>query len=207
MRSTVLAFIILLTVAWQGQAAPDYGNLPLSFEANTGQTDSKVQFLSRGRGYGLFLTADEAVLSLTNGNIRSPKSAVLRMRLAGPQREGRVEGMEPLGKRHYLRGSDPSNWQTDIPAFKKVRYHGVYPGIDLVYYGNRRQLEYDFVVAPGADPARIALALSGIDSVAIDAEGNLRAYAGPDQVQIKLIFNTFKSEVAYLEPVTGVDLA
>jgi len=72
-------------------------------------------------------------------------------------------------------------WRTNISGFARVRYREVYPGIDLVYYGNEGQLEYGFVVAPGADPGRIELAIEGADSVEVDAQGNLRLeVAGQD---------------------------
>src|SRR2546427_1923700 len=70
-------------------------------------------------------------------------------------------------------GSDPANWRTDVPTYAKVRYKNVYPGIDLIYYGTQRQLEYDFVVSPGADPKRIRLGFQGVDKLEVDAQGDL----------------------------------
>jgi hypothetical protein len=151
-----------------------YLKLPLAFEANQGQTDQQVKFLSRGRGYTLFLTSEEAVLTLQKGSRKSvaksqkertgeaPDSSlaseVLRMKLAGANANARVVGLDELpGKSHYFIGNDPRTWRTNVPNYGKVRYEGVYPGIDLVYHGNQQQLEYDFVVSPGADPRAIAL--------------------------------------------------
>ena len=175
-----------------------YGRLPLSFEANQGQTDEQVKFLSRGKGYTLFLTSTEAVLSLNSRQnapraqrdistsysaalassaVSSPKqrSAVLRMKLVGANPEAEVVGREELpGKSNYFIGNDPKQWRTNVPHYAKVKYEDVYPGIDLVYYGtNQRQLEYDFVVAPGADPRAIRLGFEGAETVEVDAAGHL----------------------------------
>src|SRR2546422_1171210 len=181
----------------QARLAESCGKLPLSFEANKGQTDPRVNFLSRGSGYTLFLTGDEAVLSLRSqkSGVRSQKSGgrpsslvrrhsqrtrgsvqgtkdkgpgtndVLRMKLVGANQAAEVTALEELpGKSNYFIGNDPKKWRTDVPTYGKVKYQGVYPGIDLVYYGNQRQLEYDFVVAPGADPKAITLAIENRNS-------------------------------------------
>jgi len=171
--------------------APDYGKLPLAFEANEGQVDRAVRFIARGPGYQLFLTPSEAVLDLRSADKVQPaptqpertradraslavKHDVLRIRVAGADPRAEVTGVEPYaGRSHFFLGNDPAKWQRDVRSFAKVRYAGVYPGIDLVYYGNERQLEYDFIVAPGADPKRIALDFHGARKLAIDADGNL----------------------------------
>ena len=146
--------------ATQAQLSAAYGQLPLSFEANQGQTDSRVNFLSRGAGYSLFLTPTKAVLSLKQGDT----SNVVGMKLVGANPASRAVGLDKqAGVSNYLIGNDPSKWHTDVPNYGKVDYQGVYRGIDLVYHGNQQQLEYDFVVAPGADPAR-----SGWPSTAFD---------------------------------------
>lgn len=145
--------------------------LPVSFEANRGQTDSRVKFLSRGPGYTLFLTATEATFALRESEGLQRR---LRMKLLGANRNPRVSGIDPLpGRSHYFIGRDPSRWRTGIPLYERVEYEEVYPGIDLVYYGNHRQLEYDFVVAPAADPRAITLAFDGADRLALDASGDL----------------------------------
>ena len=160
----------------KAQVQSNYGRTPLSFEANRGQTDARVQFFSRGEGYGLFLTPGEAVLQLERSRPQDGKPAVmstLRMGLAGANTAAAVAGQEPLpGVVNYFRGSDPSKWTANVQTFSRVSYTGVYPGIDLVYYGNQRQLEYDFVVAPGADAKKIALNFSGA-TPSLDADGNL----------------------------------
>src|SRR5712692_5411890 len=148
-----------------------YGSLPLSFEANRGQTDTRVQFLSRGNGYNLFLTPREAVLSLTPPAAApvNAKSAVVRMRLVGANPSPKVTGTEELaGKSAYFIGGDPSHWHADIPNYARVQYRDVFPGVDLVYYGHQGRLEYAFVLAPGADPSRIRLAFRGAQKLRLD---------------------------------------
>jgi hypothetical protein len=162
--------------ATRAQITEAFGKLPMSFEANKGQTDDKVKFLSRGRGYTLFLTSTEAVLSLSrpegtgdqslvtdeddqkNKGERSRRD-VLRMRLVGARSTPQVEGADELSvKSNYFIGNDPKQWRTDVRQYAKVKYTGVYPGVDLVYYGNQQELEYDFIVAPGSSPSKIRLA-------------------------------------------------
>jgi hypothetical protein len=161
--------------------AEGYGKLPLSFEANQGQTDGQVKFLSRGSGYTLFLTSTEAVLALSKPagkpSAEQPMSTsgtVVRMKLIGANSASQITGLQELpGKSNYFSGNDPSKWRTNIPSYAQVKYEHVYPGVDLIYYGNQRQLEYDFVVAPGADPGVIKLAFEGARSIERDASGNL----------------------------------
>ena len=199
--------------ASQARLLEAYGNLPLAFELNQGQTDRRVKFLSRGNGYSLFFIANEAILALKNkSEVRSQESerplsvvsrqgqtamdsfpallvspfgttsaglagpwstplghatdsgprtttdSVLRMTLVGANARAKMMGLQELpGKTNYFIGNDPKNWHVSVPNYTKVKYANVYPGVDLVYYGNQRQLEYDFVVAPGADLRQIVL--------------------------------------------------
>jgi len=153
-------------------------SLPLFFEPNQGQTAPQVKFLARGAGYGLFLTADEAVLQLQPSAVSRQHSdlssqlaahssqptfsSLIRMRLEGANASAHISGALPLpGKSSYFIGNDPSKWHHDIPQFARVQYQAVYPGVDLVYYGDQGQLEYDFRVAPGAEPNQIALSFTG----------------------------------------------
>jgi hypothetical protein len=182
-------------VSAKAALAADYGKLPLSFEANQGQVDSQVRFTSRGSGYSLFLTDKEAVLSLSRKSGQrasepasqllpltakgSPakdalKTDVVRMQLAGASAGLKVEGEEKLpGVANYFIGNDRSKWHAGVPTYSKVKYAGVYPGIDLVYYGNQRQLEYDFVVAPGADPKQVRLHFAGAEKLKLNSDGDL----------------------------------
>jgi hypothetical protein len=147
-----------------------YGALPLSFEANRGQTAADVRFLARGSAYSLYLTGDEITLALR----AKSRAAALRLKLVGANREPRAYGLEELeGKSHYLVGRDPPRWRTNVPNFARVKYESVYPGVDVVYYGNQRQLEYDFLVAPGADAGRIALRVEGAKGILVGDDGDL----------------------------------
>ena len=158
-----------LLAARKAQVNAAYGKLPLIFETNQGQSDPQVRFVSRGPSYTLFLTHDEAVFSLHETPLAKSEEApvkfsTLRMRLVNANPQPEISGFEPLPTQvNYYQGQDPKQWHTAIPTYAKVQLQKVYPGIDLVYYGNQRQLEYDFVVAPSADPAQIRLTLAGLD--------------------------------------------
>ncbi|MDX2034932.1 MAG: FG-GAP-like repeat-containing protein [Blastocatellia bacterium] len=167
-----LSFSALYGV-WRSQAVEPgarvieaYGRLPLGFEENRGQADAGVAFLARGEGYGVFLTGAGMRLALREG--------ALAFTLAGANPRATARGIDPLpGRSHYFRGNDPARWVTNVAQYARVKVEAVYPGIDLVYYGNQRQLEYDFLVAPGADPGRIEFALDGADGLRLNAEGDL----------------------------------
>jgi hypothetical protein len=195
----------------------NYGRLPLSFEKNEGQSDPRVEFISRGPGYTMFLTrGGEAVIALSSTSVRvgdavpavmssskrdpramHPRSretmgrkppadarAVLRLKLAGANRKIRAAGGEELpGKINYLRGKNRSQWVTGISTYARVAYKNVYPGVDLAYYGNQRQLEYDLIVHPGADPRAIAIDVEGADRLELDAEGDLLMHVAGGQVR------------------------
>jgi hypothetical protein len=181
-----------------------YGQLPMQFEKNQGQTDSRVQFLARGGGYTLFLSPEEAVFSLRPPklekertlragrkgkrqlqSLQPKKASVLRMKLADGNRAPIFEGTDQLpGSVNYLIGKDPSKWQVGIPVFTGVRVLNVYPKIDMVYYGNSRQLEYDFVVNPGADPSRIAFEFQGATGVSLAETGEVQIDSQAGRVTI-----------------------
>ncbi len=157
--------------------SPSVQTLPLRFERNVGQTDPEVSFLARSRSGDAFLTPTALVLRVREG-ARGPnapaKSAVVRIQTRGSNPRVRVTGLDPLpGRTNYFIGNDPAKWRTNVPSFARVKYEGVYQGIDLVYYGNGGNLEYDFDVAPGADPARIALSVDGAEGIRIDPAGTL----------------------------------
>lgn len=165
-RLLICAF--LLPVALAAEAAR-FGELPLAFEPNVGQTDPRVRFLSRGAESILFLAGTEAVLSLR----RAEGASVLRLRLDGGL-PGTAEALEPLpGVSHYYLGQDPARWRTGVPQYGRVKLSEVSPGIDQVWYGRDRHLEFDFVVAPGADPGAIALSLQGADRLELAPSGDL----------------------------------
>jgi hypothetical protein len=177
------------SVSGGAKSAENYGKLPLAFEANHGQADPSVKFLSRGSGYSLFLTDSEAVLALGTADCKAnadghgslPGRCVttqdsVRMRLDGAQDSNIAKATgeaELLGKVNYFIGNDPAQWRTGLPTYARVRLSRVYSGIDLVYYGRQGQLEYDFVVAPGANAAAIRLSFAGEKNLRIAANGDL----------------------------------
>lgn len=181
-----------------GRLTAAAANLPICFEANVGQVDDRVSFVARGSGYGLFLSPEEVTFALRYqtaapdalgdreplgrlGNIRSlaePAPAelltsVLKMRLVG------ASPSTPVGERmletrtNYFRGNDPARWRTDVANFARVRYPDVYPGVDLVFYGGAGALEYDLVLAPGADPSTIEIEWEGADGCTVDEDGSV----------------------------------
>lgn len=171
--------------------AAQYAALPMRFEPNVGQSDAQVQFLARGTGYTLFLTSNETVMVLgrqaaeaaqetsskadaVEQSRRNAETAIVRTRFEGANAQPQAEGLDPLpGITNYFIGNVPSDWHTDIVSFSKVRYSEVYPGIDVVYYGNERSLEYDFVVSPGSDPSSIRLSIDGANRLSIGDDGEL----------------------------------
>jgi hypothetical protein len=146
--------------------APDFGKLPLSFEPNVGQFDSEVKFLARAK-VNVFLTSDEAVFAP-----RDLPNTAFRLQFVGANPVQPVGTDELSGKANYFVGNDPSKWRTKVSTFGKVAYPGLYPGVDLVFRGNPNQLEYDFVVAPGADAQTIRLRFPAA-SLRIDGAGDL----------------------------------
>ena len=166
--------------AQREQIARDFGQLPLSFEANRGQTAKNVDFVARGGGYTMFLAPTQATLSLK----KASASTVLRMNLLGANANARSSGAQMLpGKVNYLLGKDRSKWRTGIETYQQVLYDEVYRGIDLIYYGQQRQLEYDFVVKPGASPQTIQLGFGGAEKVRLDERGDLILHAKGGQVR------------------------
>ncbi|KAA1419015.1 hypothetical protein F0U44_11165 [Nocardioides humilatus] len=146
--------------ATEHQARHALADLPLSFEANRGQSDARVRYLARGDGFTLFLTRHRAVFGLDG--------AAVALKPVGAARNPRLVGRSPQqATTSYFRGKDPSRWRRGVPAFGRVRYQGLYRGIDMVVRGNRSGAEYDFVVAAGADPSRIGYRLQGADRLRI----------------------------------------
>ena len=177
------------TTSNRGTPAVVYDSLPLNFELNQGQTHKRVKFVARSEGYVLFLTPTEAVMALDNpaahrkgkdGDLESreekapqPRS-IVRMKLKGANPAPQIEGLDQsTTTSNYFAGANPTAWRTNIPNYARVRYAQVYPGVDMVYYGNARRLEYDFIVAPGSDPELIEIAFGGIQSFEISQTGDV----------------------------------
>jgi hypothetical protein len=165
-----------------------YGRIPLSFEANHGQAASAVRFLSRGRGYSLLLKSSEAVFALTRSEGGGPPSppamledqprrhdtSIVRMKFLGANPNASLAGVdEQSNKSNYFIGKNPRKWHTRVPNYARVVSRQLYPGIDLLYHGSQRQLEYDLVVAPGARTDAIRIAFEGIERLRLDAAGDL----------------------------------
>jgi hypothetical protein len=185
----------------------NYGMLPLTFEANQGQAASQTKFLAHGRGYSASLTVGGIVLTLrptevasrsTTGAALSPSAkrplgATLQFTPLGANPSPVIVGEGPqIGRVNYFIGSDATKWQRNVPTFAQVRYKDVYPGVDLIYYGNHRQLEYDFAISPGADPSQIQFEIEGATQVKVDAKGNLVLQTGSGEL-------VFQSPVVYQE--------
>jgi len=144
---------------------------PLRFEPNLGQAGPEVRYIARGSGYMLLLGGQEAVMVLPSD---SPSPATVRMKLVGAASTSasQPENLLPSVSNYYI-GDDPNKWHPNVPNYERVKFDHVYPGIDLVYYGNQQRLEYDFVLRPGAEPNQIRLAYSGADSMQLDSNGDL----------------------------------
>jgi hypothetical protein len=186
-----------VTPAARGRVQANYAALPLAFEQNQGQTDARVKYMARGNGYTLFLTADDAVFSLYSRSAESESSsvrrvpevsaqrlpqhsaqkdltAVVRMQLVGGNSLAKVSATGQLpGRSNYFLGNDPSKWRSDVAHYARVSYQDVYPGVNLAYHGAQRQTEFDFVVAPGANPAPISFHFTGVQGMKTDDSGNL----------------------------------
>lgn len=192
----------------QAKALELMGQLPLSFEPNDGQVDSRVKFLSRGPGYDVFLTGTGAVLSIKKVSHKTQNSdaiandvlrihpapsvskSVLQMQLLGANSHASVSGLDRQpGTTNYFVGKDPSKWRTNITNYARVRYEDVYPGVDLVYYGNQGRLEYDFVVERGSDPHAIRLNFGDKSAARLDKSTG------------DLVIRTSGSDVRFHKPV------
>jgi len=166
-----------------------YAKLPLRFEANKGQVDSKVKYISRANGYNLFLAPDEVVLvnnkpitQKKESSIKTTESSIfssdentaLRMSFVGGTPQPQIIGFDKqLGKSNYFIGNDPAKWQNNVSNYGKVKYKNVYPNIDVIFYGNQQQIEYDFLVAPGADSSQITLNFEGAQKLSLNENGDL----------------------------------
>jgi hypothetical protein len=177
--------------------------LPLAFEANQGQTDPQVKYMARGSGYTVFLTASDTVFALNasslapqnlalrgarnSGPASKPASkssthplpsnhrtAAIHMHLIGGNPHSQIiSGNELPGRSNYFLGNDPGQWHTNVEQYERISYRDVYPGINMAFYGVQKQLEFDFIVAPGSIPADIRLAVTGAYRIATDNSGNL----------------------------------
>ncbi|HLM00944.1 MAG TPA: DNRLRE domain-containing protein [Pyrinomonadaceae bacterium] len=178
----------------------NFGNLPLKFEPNHGQLDPRVKFSSGAKGFNFFITPSETVFLLnktaSSRESKTPEGAaagnkkavteksVVRMQFVGIDKNNKILGADEMpGKSNYFLGNDRSKWQTDVPQFAKIRQEGVYPGVDVLYYGNQNQLEYDVVVNSGSDPNKIKIKFEGAKKLSVDKDGNLVLLTGGGEIK------------------------
>jgi hypothetical protein len=174
-------------------AAPhaSIAGLPLNFERNLGQAPEQVQYLAHGPAYAIAITEQGAALTLGKDARASESPQVVRLRVRGANDASIPVAEDPLpGRVNYFIGNDSSRWRTNIPTYNKVRYAAVYPGIDLIYYGTQGKLEYDFAVAPGAEPKMIGLSFEGARGLRVDDQGDL-------QIRMRDREIAFRRPVAY----------
>ena len=151
-------------------AAQVLRRMPLRFEPNRGPVDGEVKFIARGQKYSVALQASAVTLHL--GAHR--RESLLRMTFLGANPAAELDGSEPLGATSsYFIGNDPQAWVSRIPNYGRLNCRNVYPGVDVVFYGVEGQLEYDFVLAPGADPAAVQVAFEGAQRLRVDQNGDL----------------------------------
>lgn len=195
----LIALVLLLADHWvtvetvstpPAAAAADVLSLPIAFEANQGQVDKNVRFLARSHGHHMFLTPSEAILTLMPRAAASMQPTVVRLTFVGKNDQPELEGVDRLpGVVNYYLGQDRSGWQAGIPTYAKVRYTDLYPGIDALFYGNQSELEYDFIVAPGANPEAILMRVGGSVpdnfNLRISASGNLVIDTVSGQVELR----------------------
>ena len=222
-KKAIIVSIVMTSIACWAQAikpsgghSGDYGRLPLTFEENHGQSDPSVRFVSRGNGYVAFLTAGGAVLSLRSTSERSSahptagasgrapmQHSTLELRLLGAASKSVVVGEDPqAGKVNYFLGNDKTKWHTNIQTYGRVRYKNIYPGIDLIYYGNHHQLEYDFAASPRADLSKIQFEIKGGGKVELGPTGELVVRIGNDRLRFQKP-NIYQESNGVRTPVAG----
>jgi hypothetical protein len=178
-------WLCLFAVAAVAQTAVLPAGMPLYFEANQGQVDSPAQFIARGRDSQFLISPDAAQIVLCKmTSARTFSARAMRMQFVGANGGAQISGAEELpGKINYLVGNNPSHWQTGVATFARVLVGGLYPGVNLTYYGNQRQLEYDLTVAPNADPGVIAIRFDGADKISVSSAGDLVLNLGDSEIR------------------------
>ncbi|MBL0427900.1 cadherin-like domain-containing protein [Ramlibacter alkalitolerans] len=179
-------------------AQATFATIPLGFESNAGQGAADADFLANGSGYGIELARGDARLTLLGAG---GEQQVVTLTLAGARADPTGEGENLLaGRSNYIVGNDASRWLTGIANYGSVVYRGVYEGVDLRYYGTQRQLEYDFIVAPGASADAIRLQFQGVESASVDAEGQLVLRVAGSDADVR-----FKAPVSYQRGANGLE--
>lgn len=195
----ILAGLLALNFfAASAQSAAPVGGIPFYFEENRGQADVAAQFIARGRNYQFLISPAGAQIVLCKTAATAPAAAfnrsmpaasgnistrAVRMQFTGADAQARIGGDGELpGKINYLIG-DSAQWHTGLPTFSKVRVEDIYPGVNLIYYGNQHQLEYDFTIAPEANPNAIAIHFDGADKISVNEKGELVLALGIDEIR------------------------
>ena len=183
-----------VTPTTRARVQAKFAALPLAFEVNEGQTDPQVKYMARGNGYTVYLTQEETIVALTSSSQAGPsqaagihsgrkteqqaekeeRTAAVRMQLIGGNSRAQIAASRELAAQaNYFIGNDPGKWHQGIRQYAEVSYYDVYPGVNLAYYGVQKQLEFDFIVSPGANPSPIRFDISGANRITTDDEGNL----------------------------------
>jgi hypothetical protein len=166
----------LVTLAASAKTTSTLGDVPLYFEAG-----APAQFVASGSRSQFLISPVESQIILRKSNA---ETATVRMRFTGANPAAQLSGEGELsGKINYFTGGDPAQWRSGVPTFARVRVEGIYPGINLVYYGNQKRLEYDFAIAPGANPDVIAIRFDGMDKISVSAQGELVLKSGRDEIR------------------------
>ncbi|WP_432661809.1 SBBP repeat-containing protein [Wukongibacter baidiensis] len=180
-----------ISVAEKARVLSNLSKMPMMFITNAGQIDHKVKYYAKGGNYGFYFTKEEVVLSFvkrtsreifdnsaSKGDISKEEEkeigVALSMQFIGANPDVKIEGqIRGSGRVNYIKGNDPEKWYTDLLTYEKVVYKELWQGIDLVFYGAKGQLKYEFVVQPGADSQDIKLSYKGAEDISLDEKGNL----------------------------------
>jgi hypothetical protein len=174
-RETAVPAPTSVTENTDRKALDAYGNLPLSFVPNAGQSDARVRFSAQAVGARFYFTETEAVFAFDKVTPDQDRGVALRLGFLGASPETRIEGQEPLaGKVNYLIGNDPDEWHTQLPTYGQVAYRDLWPGVDMVFRGDASRLKYEFVVRPGAKVEDIQLGYRGAEGLSVDGAGQLQ---------------------------------
>jgi cysteine synthase len=167
------------------QGITGLGSQPLYFEANHGQVNAAAPFIARGKDYQFLISPAGAQIILTKTtSAQTFSTRMVQLQFVGANATAELAGQEALpGKINYLVGNQSAKWQTGVATFARVQAGELYPGINLVYYGNQQQLEYDLTVAPGAKPEAIAIQFDGADKISVNAQGELVLTLGDSEIR------------------------
>jgi hypothetical protein len=192
-RIAILVSVAMCAAHASQAVDPKYGHLPVHFEPNLGQAPDQIRYYSHDEGFQVLMTDAETIFQRNDR-----PHATVRMKMPGHARGSLWEAIDKLpGISNYYIGNDPTKWRTKVPQYSRLKRRDVYPGIDLVFYANEGQLEYDCIVKPGADPSQIRLAFEGVERLQVDSNGDLLLRAGGHELLRQ------KKPAVYQENQTG----